>query len=321
VAEAEALRSAGQLPPAIALLEAAAAVDGAVRPRLEEARSEHARRVDAEYLRLEREGDLLVGKRRWADAQERYAAAARVRPKARAATLARYAAEMRAADAAVQARDWARATQAYQAAVALGIDPDGHAAQQLDAVRLRPIAFELRAVLVHPARPDGQPWAGERTRVFDAVMIGARASERALEKGDPSALQTAIEVATGVPQANQPELSFVLDVGGRRFETPARRALYATPDAHVVVAANAYDDRVLTVRVVQRGVGDVGAVQVRLADLLVRGRVALRSGSLARVDVAAAPVDAPEWSAVGCAPEGVPVATPSRPPPAPRRRP
>jgi hypothetical protein len=304
VEAAEALRRERQYPQAIALLEAAAGADGSVRPRLEAARAEHARLLDEEYARLEREGDAHLARREWADAQERYDAATRVRGGGRAATLARYAGHLRAGEAATQARDWPRATQAYQAAVALGLDRGDVAARELEAVRVRRYAVQLRRVLVRPARPDGQPWIGARTRVFDAVMIGARAADRGFESDDPSALRTAIEVATAVPDENQPELWAVIDLGGRRFRTPPRRSLHATPDASVVVAANHHDERLVTIRVVQRaGAGDrdVGVVQVRLADLLSRGRVALRAASLARVELAVAPADAQEWTATGCA--------------------
>ena len=269
-------------------------------------KAEYARALDAEATRLEKDGDAFLAQRRFADAQGSYEAAARARPNGRAATLARYAANLRNAEAAVQARDWNRATQAYQAAVALGVDPGGYAAGELEAVRVRRHAIQLRALLVRPARPDGQPWVGDRTRVFDAVMIGARAADRAFESDDPSAYQTAIEVATGVPPENQPSLAVVVDLAGRRLATAPRRALYLAPDATVVVAANRYDDGLLTIRVVQRDGAqrDVGVVQVRLADLLSRGRVALRHGSIARLELVAAPTEAADGTLSGFGPDG-----------------
>jgi hypothetical protein len=150
------------------------------------------------------------------------------------------------------------------------------------------------------------------------VMIGARAADRAWASDDPGALRTAVEVARGVPPENQPALSVVVDVaGGRRVATPVRRALHATPDAALVVASNRYDDRVLTVRVVQRDGRDheLGSVQVTLGELLSRGRVALRQGPLARVELVAAPTDAPEGTLTGLAPEGVASAAGTQPAP------
>jgi hypothetical protein len=111
-----------------------------------------------------------------------------------------------------------------------------------------------------------------------------------------------------VPPENQPELSALIDLGGRQFRTPARRSLYAVPNARVVIAANHFDDRLVTVRVVQRDdvvQRDVGVVQVRLADLLARGHVALRETSLARVELVVAPADGQEWSFSGCSADGV----------------
>ena len=315
--EAEAARRGAQYPRAIALLGAAAEADGAVRPRFEAVKAEYARALDAEAARFEKDGDALLAQHRFADAQASYEAAARARPDGRGATLARYAANLRAGEAAVQARDWGRATQAYQAAVALGVDPGGYAAGELEAVRVRRQAIQLRAVLVRPARPDGQPWVGERTRVFDAVMIGARAADRAFWSDDPSAYQTAIEVATGVPPENQPALAVVLDLAGRRLATAPRRALYLAPGASVVVAANRYDDRLLTVRVVQREAveREVGVVQVRLGDLVSRGRVALRNGSIGRVELVASPTDAPDGSLSGLVAEGAVAGTAQPAPP------
>ncbi len=309
VGQAEGFRRAGQYPQAVALLSAAAAVDPGVRPRLAEVQAEQQRALAAEAARLERNGDALLGQRRYADAEQAYLASARVHPGGRAAALARDAAAMREGDAATQARDWPRATRAYQAAVAAGVDPGGAAAGSLEAVRVRRWAVRVRSVLARPALPDGQPWVGGRSPVFDAVMIGARAADRAWRDEDPSALRTAIEVARGMPPENVPELVTVVELGGRRMASPPRRALYAVPDAGVVVAANGYDDRAIALEVLQPAAArDLGKVQVRLGDLVSRGRVVLYGGAL-RVELTALPTEAPEWATVG--PERAPVSAPA----------
>jgi hypothetical protein len=54
---------------------------------------------------------------------------------------------------------------------------------------------------------------------------------------------------------------------------------------------------------------------VTLGELLSRGRVALRQGPLARVELVAAPTDAPEGTLTGLAPEGVASAAGTQPAP------
>ncbi len=81
------------------------------------------------------------------------------------------------------------------------------------------------------------------------------------------------------------------------------------PDAGVVVAANGYDDRAIALEVLQPAAArDLGKVQVRLGDLVSRGRVVLYGGAL-RVELTALPTEAPEWATVG--PERAPVSAPA----------
>jgi tetratricopeptide (TPR) repeat protein len=317
----DAFRRTGQLEQAIALYAVAAEADGSVRSRLDGARAELARARDAEASRREGEGDAMLQQRRFAEAQAAYEAAVRIRPSSRTSTLVRYAASMRAGEVAVQARDWPRATQAYQAAADLGIDARGVAVRELEAVRVRPLAIRLRLLLVRPAQPDGRPWVGERSRTFDAVMVGARAADRALESDAPRALRSAIEVANGVPAENVPALSVVAELGGRRFATPAQRGLYATPDAALVVHANELDDRILSLRVLQRDAGtarELGLVQVPLSDLVTRRQVVLRQAAIARLELLAEPADGAEGTVTGFATEAF--AGGAQPAPPPKKR-
>jgi tetratricopeptide (TPR) repeat protein len=318
VESAEKLRASGQLPQAIELLARAAEADGSVRPRLEAVRAEHGRQLDAEYESRTAQGDALLAQGRYGDAQLAYEAALQARQGGRAAPLARYAAEMSSAQAAAQSRQWDRAAKCYQAAVKTGVADGGQAAQELERVRMRPYAVQLRSVLVRPSRPDGRPWVGERSRVFDAVMIaGQSISAARVGSGDGAALKMALDVANAMPAENRPTLVLRVDAPGvPRLTTPPRRGLHAVLDGSVAVLANHYDERPLSVRVVHDdGVAqhDVGVVSIPLGELVARRRIVAADGSVLRLELEIAPTDAAAGTATGFGPsQAVTSAAPSR---------
>jgi tetratricopeptide (TPR) repeat protein len=307
VETAEKLRAAGEFPQAIELLALAAEADGGVRPRLEALRAEHGRRLDAEYDRRTAEGDALLAQGRYGDAQAAFEAALQARPGGRAAPLARYAAQMRAGQAAAQSRQWDRAAKAYDAAVRTGVADGGQASQELDRVQVRPYAIQLRSVLIRPARPDGRPWVGERSRVFDAVMIaGHSISAARIGSGDGTALRVALDVANAVPSENRPALVARVDAPGvAGLATPPRRGLHAPLDATVIVAANHYDERALSVRIAHEAGGalhDVGLVSVPLGELVARRGAVLADRSILRLELEVAPSDAAAGTTSGFGP-------------------
>ena len=273
-------------------------------------RAEYGRRLDAEYERHAASGDALLAEGRYADAEAAYAAALAARPGGRAAPLARYSADMRAGQAAAQSRQWDRAAQAYQSAVKTGVADGGQAAQELERVRVRPYAIHLRSVLVRPSRPDGRPWVGERSRVFDAVMIAGRSISAArIGSGEGAALKVALDVANAVPAENRPTLVAAVDAPGLpRLTTPPRQALHAVLDANVAVLANHYDERPLSIRIVHEGAGgtrhDVGLVSVPLGALVTRRSVVLADQSVLRLEVEAVPTDVAAGTASGFGPGG-----------------
>ncbi|HET7754050.1 MAG TPA: hypothetical protein VFK85_09075 [Anaeromyxobacteraceae bacterium] len=318
VESAEKLQGAGEFPQAIELLALAADADGSVRPRLEAVRAEYGRRLDAEYERRAAEGDALLAQGRYGDAQAAFEAALQARSGGRAAPLARYCAEMRAGQAAAQSRQWDRAAKAYQAAARLGVADGGQAAQDLERVQMRPYAIRLRSVLVRPSRPDGRPWVGERSRVFDAVMIaGQSISATGVGAGEGRALKMALDVANAVPAENRPTLVARVDAPGvPGLATPPRRALHATLDATVTVLANHYDERPLSIRVVHDAGGvaqDVGTVAVPLGELVSRRSVILSDRSILRLELDAVPTDAAAGTSSGFGPgQAVTSAAPPR---------
>ncbi len=304
VQQAERLRGEKRYAEALDLLGRAARVDASVGPRVDAVRAEFERWKDSEAERLAAEGDGLLAARRYADAKARYDSALQLRPQCRALPLSRYAAALaQGADAAAR-RDWPTAERAFAEAARLEPGRTGVAAAELDRVRIRPYAIRLRSVLVRPTRPDGWPWAGARTRDLEHAL--ARLARLDAASGRlPAGL--AIDVARRIPPENQPTL--VVAVGlpdGRALQSSPRRGAYAMLDGSFVVATNAYDDRALSIRVVHDdGAGrpvDVGVVDVRVAELVSRGELALSGASIAELLVEAGPADRPEGAYSGMAP-------------------
>ena len=81
------LRSQQQYPEALELLAAAAALDGAVRPTLEQVRGESDRWLEARYEAQARQGDALLHEGRFAEAAQAYEAAVALRRGGRAEPL------------------------------------------------------------------------------------------------------------------------------------------------------------------------------------------------------------------------------------------
>ncbi|WP_242339703.1 MULTISPECIES: hypothetical protein [Anaeromyxobacter] len=321
---AERHRAARQFPEAIELLTRAARVDASVTPRLDAVRAEHERWKDAESERYAAEGDALLAKRRFAEAKASYDAALKLRPNGRAQPRARCAGLLAQGDEALRRRDFSGAERAFAEAAALEAD-GGIALAELDRVKVRPYAVRLRSVLVRPTRPDGWPWAGSRSLELDRALTRLA---KHTEGSAQSPTGVALDLARRIPHANQPNLVVTLALpDGRAFQSAPRRGVYALLEGSVVVAANAYDERTISLRVVtDEGGGrmtDVGLVAFRLADLVANGEVALSGGSVTELRLEADVADRPDGTFTGLTQIGGP-ATPAAqpvpaPPPAPHR--
>jgi tetratricopeptide (TPR) repeat protein len=298
--EAEALRAKARFPEALELYTSAANVDPAVQPRLEAVRAEYERWKDVEAERLAVEGDKLLGGRRFADAQARYDAAVRLRPNSRAAPLARQTALLASGEAAAERRDFAAAERAFTEASRL---PGAHAVAlaELDRVKVRPWAIRLRSVRVAATRPDGWPWAGPRSSALDRIAERLEQGGRGLRPG------LAVELARRVPRENQPTLVVTAALpDGRGVQSAPRRGAHVTLDAVVVVASNALDDRVLSLRVVhddgRRGQVDVGLVSFRLGDLVSARELSVSGGAVDELRLEADVSDLPDGGFSGLLP-------------------
>lgn len=303
VEEARRQRAAQQYPPALELLQLAVALDGRVRPELDQVRAEYDRWLDQQYEAEARQGDQLLAQRRFAEAQARYEAALRWKKGGRAEPLLRYARGLAQGEQAVQRRDWPGATAAYEEAVRSGMDANGFAAAELERVRIRPYAIRVRTVLVKPVRPDGSPWAGGRTRGFDRVvgLLAAAAFDRPGRGG-----RTLLDVYDALPHENRPNLYAALALpDGREWATPPQQAIRARLESLVVVGANSYDDRPVSVRVFHaspQGPVEVGAVTFRLMDAIAGGEMELADRSVVELRVVVERSPLQDGAAQGFAP-------------------
>jgi hypothetical protein len=306
VADADRLRAARQFPQAIDLLAEAARVDPGVTPRLQAVQAEYEKWKDGEAERLVREGDDLLGERRFADAKTSYDAAVRLRPQGRGQPLSRYAGLLAQGDAAVAKRDFAAAERAFGEASQLPADRDRQVALvELDRVKVRPYAIRIRSVLVRPLRPDGYPWAGTRSRELDRVL--ARLARDAAPRGAVPPVGLTLDAARRLPRENLPSLIITVVLpDGRALQTAPRIGVHAALDGSFVVASNGYDDRAVSVRVVHdAGSGrplEVGTVSVPLGDLVTNREIAVADGSVSELRLEADPADLPEGTYSGLTP-------------------
>jgi hypothetical protein len=321
VKQAMQLRSQQQYPEALELLAAAAALDGAVRPTLEQVRDERDRWLEARYEAQARQGDVLLQEGRFAEAAQAYEAAVAIRRGGRAEPLARYALDLRAGEVAVQRRDWPAATRAYDGALRTGMDGTaGYARHQLERVQVRNWAIHLSSTLVRPIQPDGRPWAGGAGAGYQR-LVGLLAN--AAMDGQGRRAVTGIDLYDALPHENRPTLVATLTLpDGRQFSTAPQTALRARFESFVVVATNALDDRPLSIRIVHvdaQGPVEVGAVTLRMADLLNGGQLVLSDRSIVELRLSAERSPQADGSVRGFAPVGRPPGMAAARPPNPPR--
>ncbi|HTT70818.1 MAG TPA: hypothetical protein VMG32_06305 [Anaeromyxobacteraceae bacterium] len=107
---------------------------------------------------------------------------------------------------------------------------------------------------------------------------------------------------------------------GRRLLTPPQRGNFARLEASFVVAANSYDERVVSAHVFRRVAHaadppfDLGSGSFRLADLLARRSLALRDGVVDELTIDALPTTMAEGSIMGFELFSAAAAPPSAPP-------
>jgi hypothetical protein len=310
--EADRLRAARRYPEALALVQAAAGYDPSLRPQLDRLGREYEAFREAEFTRLSGEGERAMAQGAWSEAAARFRAAQAARPDERVRALERYCALVLQGDQAVTRADYAAATGAYREAAGLRVDRSGYADAQLARVAVRPWAVKVRGVLIDPVRPDGTPWRGGPSARLNRAA-------RVLAAGAGAGLDARLLRAVGdVPRENR--ASFLVEVvlpDGRRFTSTVRDGPYFTLDASFVVAANGFDRRRVTLRVVQQEPGRpaerVGEISVGLGELIGRSTGTVSAPPVLAMELQVDPAE----GAVEGGGRGFALVAETRPPPPP----
>ncbi|MFL5351724.1 hypothetical protein [Archangium sp.] len=291
-AEAERLRQLKAYPRSLTLLRLVVQSDPSRQQKLAAVEAEYEQFQLAEYERLAREGDAALAQRRFAEAQEKYEEALRMKQGGRAEPLARYAGGLAQAEKGMARRDFVAAAEGYRRAVDSGLDRDGLAASRLAQVEIRPYALRIESVLLRLTRPDGRPWVGPPSPIFGRML--GKGVDLASGSND-AARRLLIRAAERIPPQNRPSVSVIVTLpDGERLMTPMRSGLYAVfEDPELVIATNHFDERKLVFHVVSQAAGsaleELGVVEVALGELVQRGESELSRQSIAALELTAAP--------------------------------
>jgi tetratricopeptide (TPR) repeat protein len=324
--ESDRMRAQRRYTEAIALLQAGTQLDPGLRGRLDDTSREYEGWKSAEHDRFLADGEAHLAAGRWADAQKSFQSAQQMRPDERARSLEQYSREMLAGDDAVTRTDWTGATRAYRAAAALRVDR-GYADEMAAKALVMPYSISIRTVVVTPLRPNRQPWVGQLDRRL------ARIQEVLADRWSDPLSGKVLLALNEIPSANRPDLVVEVTLpDGTKLETRAERAIYATPRAVFVVAANGFDKGKVAFRVFHKLPGgqaeDIGYAEARLGELASKRTLILQDRAVGAIELT---IDPAEGSRPGTftgltvtsapAPATPPPAaaqpTPVRPPPAP----
>jgi tetratricopeptide (TPR) repeat protein len=287
--ESDKLRAQRRYPEAIALLQTGAQLDPGLRRRLDDTAREYDAWKGAEHDRFMADGEGHLSAGRWAEAQRSFQSAQQMRADDRARAFEQYAREMLAGDEAVNRADWAAATRAFRAAAAQRVDR-GYAEEMAAKVAVKPWSVSLRTVVVTPLRPNRQPWVGQPDRRLERIqeVLADRWS-------DPLAGRVLLAL-NEAPAANRPDLVVEVTLpNGTRLETRSERAIYATPRAVFVVAANGFDKGKVLFRVFHRLPGgqaeDIGYADATLGELVSKRTLILQDRAIGAIELTIDPAD------------------------------
>jgi tetratricopeptide (TPR) repeat protein len=277
-AAAESFRQQRNLIAAHELAQLLASQDSALSGWAQGIAAEYEQWVTVEYERLAQEGDAARMHRDWPVAQERYRQALSLRQGGRAAPLDEYVGHILFAEQHLPQRDWHRAADGYRSALNTGQD-DGYARQQLERVEVRPYRVALRSMVVMPTRPDGNAWVGMASPLFNQL---ARRLTQVAERRGMS--ETLLEMASAIPQENQPPLRVeVVLPDGTRLTTPRNKGIFTGFNAEFITLANDFDEQRVLFEVFMddaRGSELVGMVEVPVRELVGHRDVVLEGRSI-----------------------------------------
>ncbi|HSN16118.1 MAG TPA: hypothetical protein VLT61_15905, partial [Anaeromyxobacteraceae bacterium] len=293
-----------------------AAIDPGLRSRLDATSREYESWKAAEHDRFMAEGEGHLSAGRWTEAQASFRSAQQMRADERARSLEQYARQMLAGDEAVKRSDWAGATKAYRDGAALRVDR-GYAEEMAARVTVRPYAVNVKAVVVTPLRPNRTPWVGASDRRLDRIQ-----SILAERWADPLAGRVLLAL-NEAPPANRPDVVVEVTLpNGQRLVTAGERAIYSTPRAVFVIAANGFDKGKVVFRVFHRLAAgqteDIGYAEASVGELVSKRSLVLQDRAIGAIELS---VDAAEGSRAGSYTGLTPVAPPPgaapTPPPPP----
>ena len=296
-----------RFPEAIALLRGGVPVDSGLGSRLDAATREYEAWKAAEHVRFMAEGEAHLSAGRWSEAQASFRAAQQMRADERARGLEQYARQVQAGDEAVKRSDWAGATKAYRDAAALRVDR-GYAQEMAEKVAVKPWAVSLKTVVVTPLRPNRTPWVGASDRRLDRIQ-----AILAEKWTDPLAGRVLLAL-NDAPAANRPDLAVEVTLpGGQRLVTASERAIYTTPRAVFVVAANGFEKGKVVFRVFHRLAAgqteDIGYAEATLGELVSKRSLLLQDRAVGAIELTVDPAE-------GSRPGTYTGLTPVNPPPA-----
>jgi hypothetical protein len=283
------MRSQRRYPEAIALLQAGSQLDPGLRGRMDDTAREYEGWKAAEHDRFMADGEGHLSAGRWAEAQRSFQSARQMRPDERAGSLEQYAREMASGEEAVKRTDWAGATRAYRAAAALRVDR-GYADELAAKVVVKPWSISIRTLVVTPLRPNRQPWVGQMDRHLGRIqeVLADRWTEPLSGK--------VLLALNQVPSANRPEVVVEVTLpDGTKLETRPERAIYATPRAVFVVAANGFEGRKISFRVFHKLPGgqaeDIGYADASLAELVTKRAIVLQDRAIGALELTIDPAE------------------------------
>ena len=245
-------------------------------------REEHQELLETEGRRLIQEAESFMDAEDFKSAQQPLALARRVGINGRIDALAGYCAAVVEGDKHSEARDFRRATNAYQKAIDSYDGRWDYAARRLEEVRLHPYRLRIETLIVSPVRPNGAPWSGEQGLALTALLrriTNADAGRALSGDGDAgnraAAARNLADLLSLVPQSNQPTLEVAVNLPGQaNFVTDARQGLVVSfSDLPFTMETNRLDERKARFQVFHRETPDaapllVGEASVPLTSLM-----------------------------------------------------
>jgi hypothetical protein len=192
-------------------------------------------------------------------------------------------------------------------------------------VLVMPYSISIRTVVVTPLRPNRQPWVGQLDRHLPRIQ------EVLADRWKDPLSGNVLLALNQVAPANRPEIVVEVTLpDGTRLETRPERAIYSTPRAVFVVAANAFEKGKVVFRVFHKLPGgqgeDIGYADARLGELVSKRTLILQDRAVGAIELTIDPAEGSRpgtytgltvtFTPPSAAPPPAATPAPVRPPPA-----